>query len=285
MHAICFTLGPLTIRWYGVMMALGFMAALASWTWLGRRRGLDSAACSDLLVWVMVAGIVGARALYVLQEWPHYAAHPLAILRVDQGGLVFYGGFLGAVAALVLYARRRGMPVLALFDFATTALPLGHVFGRIGCFMNGCCHGSHYNGWLAVRFPPGSQAQQWHLHERLAGGMDVTDPAYRALYAGPSDPIHPVQLYEAFFNLALYGALVLVYRREPRAGTVTNLYLLVYPIGRFLLEFLRGDDRPRFGPVSISQSLSLVVFVAGLLMFAWRARRRAPAAAAGPGHA
>lgn len=251
------SIGPLTIHWYGVMMALGFLTGLLNWTLLGRPRGRNFQFCSDMLFWIMIAGIVGARLAYVVSDFSYFAAHPLHIVRVDEGGLIYFGGFLGAWLALFLFARRRKAPFFELADLVVTSLPLAHAFGRVGCFMNGCCHGTVTHCFLGVFYPQRSIAWYDQLQRGLLGA-DATQ----------SLPVHPVQLYESTFNLVLFAVLLLVWRARRRPGMVGVVYLLLYPIGRFLLEFLRGDDRIRWGAFSVAQWVSIGLFVAGLVL--WR---------------
>lgn len=238
---ICFTIGSRPIYWYGVMMALGFLAALGHWRILGRRTGIDTAFTGDLLVWIMVAGIVGARVAYVLANWAYFCAAPAEIIRVDQGGLIYYGGFLGSGVALILFSRFYRQPLLTTVDLTVTALPLGHAFGRVGCFLNGCCGG------------------------RAA-------PADSVMACGLTH--YPVQVYEAAFNLLLYAFLFWYYlspaRRRP--GRILALYLLCYPVARFFLEFLRGDERTRVGTLDVAQFVSLGLLAIGLTL--WLILRR-----------
>jgi len=255
------SIGPLTVHWYGVMMALGFLAGLLNWTVLGRPVGRDFKFCSDLLFWIMVAGILGARTAYILSDLPYFLANPSRIMRVDEGGLIYFGGFLGAWLALYLFARRRHMPFFELADMVVTSLPLAHAFGRVGCFMNGCCHGIVTQGSLGVVYPERSMA--WH-QQLMAGHL--------APESGCSLPVHPVQLYEAAFNLLLFGLLLLVWRARRRHGMVGAVYLLVYPVGRFLIEYLRGDHRVRWLGCSVAQWVSIALFAAGLGLL-WALRR------------
>ena len=259
MHAVLFEIGPLTLHWYGVMMAVGFMAGLLNWVVLGRSRGRDAQFCADLMFWIMVAGILGARIFYVFENWADYAAEPLTIFRLDQGGLIFYGGFVAAGSAIVLYARRRREPLIPLFDFVLTAVPLSHAFGRIGCFLNGCCFGSCTNLPVGVQFPRGSGAWMAHYSEKLIAPL-----------AALSKSVHPVQLYEAGYNLLIYIVLIWTFRRAPKAGMVSALYLVFYALGRFVLEFFRGDrgERLAVGGLSIGQFVSIPLFAAGIALFA-----------------
>jgi phosphatidylglycerol:prolipoprotein diacylglycerol transferase len=247
MDPICFKIGSRPVYWYGVMMALAFLAGITHWQALGRRTGRrDVAFASDLAFWLMVGGIVGARLVYVLANINYFFDAPMEIIRVDQGGLVYYGGLIGASLAFLVFARRRREAVLDLADFAITALPLGHALGRVGCFLNGCCQGR------VVETPC-----------LLAANLQR----------------YPVQLYEAVFNLVVYVVLSVVYLRyhRQRHGLVLAVYLLMYPTGRFLLEFLRGDERLRYGWFSVAQylSLALVAVGAGLWMVVQRQHENA----------
>lgn len=235
MDPICFYIGSRPIYWYGIMVALGFMAAVAHLTILGIREGRSPAFGSDLAFWLMLAGIIGARLAYVGANFDYYRQDPWAIIRVDQGGLIYYGGFIGAFIAGIIFARYKQLNILALADYVIPALPLGHAFGRIGCLLNGCCYGK-------ISTLPGSVWQ----HEASR---------------------HPVQLYEAVFNLVIYALLILAYRRRKRNGEVLAIYCMIYPLGRFLLEFLRGDERLGWHGFSYAQIISLGFVAAGLTIW------------------
>jgi phosphatidylglycerol:prolipoprotein diacylglycerol transferase len=236
MNPVCFHIGSHPIYWYGVLMALAFLAGISHWQWLGRRTGRDVSLAGDLAFWLMIGGIIGARIAYVLSNVDYFRAAPQEIIRIDQGGLIYYGGFVGGAIMFFIVARWRRINPLDLADFTITALPLGHAFGRIGCFLNGCCGGA-----LAPH-PSGLTCGLTH---------------------------YPVQLYEAFFNLGLYAFLTWFYlnRRMERKGPVLALYLVIYPIIRFLLEFIRGDDRMRLGALDVAQEISLILIMTGLILW------------------
>jgi phosphatidylglycerol:prolipoprotein diacylglycerol transferase len=268
MHPVLYSIGGLTIHWYGVLMALGFLAGMLNWIHLGRREGRDVRFCSDLLFWVMAAGIVGARLAYVVANLRSFALNPLMILRVDQGGLIYYGGFVGAGLAIYYFARIRGEKLATLMDFVITSVPLGHAFGRVGCFMNGCCYGKVHDGWLSVSFPAGSLAWWQHVDSRRL------DP--EALW---SLPVYPVQILEAVFNLLLFGVLARAYRHRRGDGEILGLYLMTYPVARFLFEHLRVAAHGRVVGLSSAQYLSALLVVFGAVLFV-RARRKTPRTAA-----
>ncbi len=230
------TIGERTIYWYGVMMALAFLVGIMMWRHLARRTGRGAEYGSDLALWVLLPGILGARLLYVAANFPYYRAMPWEIWRFDQGGLIFYGGILGGALGALLFAYRRNEPLPVLTDFLVVAIPLGHMFGRIGCFLNGCCYGSSTTHACAVAM------------------------------AGDPTPRHPVQLYEAAGNLLIFGVLYAFYRRQPRRGLVSAAYLGLYPALRFGLEFLRGDPRWRYAGFTAAQWLSLALITVAILI-------------------
>jgi phosphatidylglycerol:prolipoprotein diacylglycerol transferase len=258
---VCFTIGGFKAHWYGVMLALGFLAGLLSWYRLGRTQGVPFNFCSDLLFWVMVGGIVGGRIAYVVSDLKSYLADPITILRVDQGGLIYYGGFMGGVLAVLWFAWHFRIPRLGLLDFAATSLPLGQAFGRLGCFMNGCCHGPVTDSALGVVYPK----------ESLPWWQQVRDG--RLTYQDESSlPVLPTQLFETAYALALFGFLVWLYRRKKTDGTVAAAYLIGYPAGRFLLEFLRGDSRQHILGLTMAQGVSLALLTCGMLLLVWGRR-------------
>ncbi|MCF7838573.1 MAG: prolipoprotein diacylglyceryl transferase [Candidatus Marinimicrobia bacterium] len=255
MHAIAFHLGSRPIYWYGICVALGFLAATGYWTWRTRRDGLGPDFAGDMAFWLMLAGVLGARLFYVLAEWPYFRAHPEAIVRIDQGGLVFYGGFLGAAVAAWVVARQRQVALLDLGDLILSGLPLGHAFGRIGCFLNGCCYGGPTHTCIGVHYP--TQSPPW------------LDYGTQGLW--------PTQLIEAGWNLALFIGLALWYPRRRYRGVLSGAYLALYGLQRFGNEFLRGDERPDWHGLSQAQWLSLALILAGLALIVARRWHGLPA--------
>ncbi|MBU1909943.1 MAG: prolipoprotein diacylglyceryl transferase [Verrucomicrobia bacterium] len=244
MDPVCFSIGGRPIYWYGVFTALAFLAAVMHWNWLARKQGRPAGFGSELAFWIMLAGIVGARVAYVFSELDEFRGNWLKIVRVDQGGLIFYGGFLGALAAVWIMSRRRREPFWSLADFTISALPLGHAFGRVGCFLNGCCYGR-----------PSELPWACWAHDALR---------------------HPTQLYEALANLLIYATLLMFLRRRTapaRPGRVAALYLMLYPAFRFGVEFLRGDPRMRWAGLSVAQWLSLAMLLVGAALWTGGPRR------------
>lgn len=260
MYPDLISLGPLNVKTYGCCMALGFLAAWQVVAWLCRRTGRAQEPVSNLLIALMVAGVLGSRIAYVVEHWQsEFAAHPFSIVRIDQGGLMFYGGLILALAYFFLWCFVRKERVLSLSDMLATVVPLGHAFGRIGCFFYGCCYGRLSHSACAVTFPRGSPAWYEQLHEGLLQST-----------AQVSLPVLPTQLFEATAVLALFAALLPLYMRlaKLRPGLVTGCYFAGYALVRFGLEYLRGDPRAAIGPFSISQTISLVLLFGGISLIA-----------------
>jgi phosphatidylglycerol:prolipoprotein diacylglycerol transferase len=268
MYRVCVDIAGFTIYWYGVMMMLGFLSGWGTWVLLGRSRGYDKAQCSDLLFWVIISGLLGARAAFVLEDLPYFLAHPVSILAFREGGMVFYGGFLGTVLALVIYARCRRLRVLPLLDLIVTGLPIAHALGRLGCLLNGCCYGSRTDGALGIGYP--RYSIPWEAQLRVS---EITQYDLKAL------PLHAVQMYEAGVNLLIFAVVVMVYRRSRRPGMTAGVYALLYAAGRSLMEHFRGDRdvRAAVGPLSIAQAISVGVALGGVALIAvgWRGSREA----------
>jgi phosphatidylglycerol---prolipoprotein diacylglyceryl transferase len=269
MNPLCFKIGALSIHWYGVMMAFGFMAGLANWVQLGRKEGRDFNFCSDLLFWVMVSGVVGARLAFVAGDWEHFSKDLKAIVRVDQGGLIFYGGLISAAAVLFFFARSRKQPFSSLVDFVITSVPVAHAFGRVGCFLNGCCFGAPSGRMPGVCYPGDTVSLAWRHH--VAAGLIQADAA-RSL------PVHPVQLYEAALNVVLFLCLRYLYPRRRWNGQVVVAYMCGYAAVRFATETLRGDrgQRMQYLGLSSAQWVSLALLAVAAGIYAWFNTRKAP---------
>lgn len=253
MHPILFSIFGKEIHSYGVMASLGFLCGILTWVWLARRETRPPGFAADLGFWLMASGIVGSRLAYVFANWTYYRANLLEIVRIDQGGLIFYGGFLLGCVALILFARHHRLPLWHLADFAIPALAIGHGLGRVGCFLNGCCYGRPAGDHLCgVVYPP------------------VCEPG--KLFAGL--PLYPVQIIESAALLLIWVALVFAYPRRKKDGAVFALYLLLYPPVRFALEYLRGDERQSWLALDVAQVTSIALFLAGLLLFAFLPKKK-----------
>ncbi|HET7199071.1 MAG TPA: prolipoprotein diacylglyceryl transferase [Burkholderiales bacterium] len=248
---VAFSLGPLAVRWYGLMYLAGFGAA---W-WLGTRRiargaaPIDRQQFDDLLFLGVLGVILGGRLGYVLFYQPaHYAAHPLEVLAVWQGGMSFHGGLLGVMLAMGFAAWRHRVDYLRLMDFVAPLVPLGLAAGRLGNFING-------ELWGRVTNLP------WAMVFRGAGEA----------------PRHPSQLYEfALEGLALFALLWWFSSRSRPRGQVSALFLLGYGVFRFIAEFAREPDAYlgflALG-LTMGQWLCLPMIAGGIALFAWSPRQ------------
>jgi phosphatidylglycerol:prolipoprotein diacylglycerol transferase len=252
-------IGPLDIHTYGLLVALGFASGL----WLAAHRaagaGLRKEDVADLGVWLVVAGILGAKLFYVTFYLRDFLEAWRAVgLRSLREGFVFYGGFIGASLATVVFARCRSVPLWPLADLLAPCLALGHLFGRLGCFFNGCCFGKPCSLSWAVRYPAGHY---------LAGV-----------------PVHPSQLYEAAGNLLLCGLLLWYTPRRRFAGQVWWFYLLGYGTLRLAVEFARGDyEHYWLGVFTNAQLISVLLVVAAIGGHEWGCRQtRYPVSKATP---
>jgi len=217
MHPILLKFGWLEVRSYGFFVALGFLAGILITLFFADREKIDRQNILDLSIGVIIAAIVGARLFYVLGQWEYYRSNPLEILMVQNGGLVYLGGLLLAIALVYFYGRARHIPLLKLFDAATPGTALGYAIGRIGCFLNGCCFGLPTKMPWGVIFPKGSLAEAYCA--------DV--------------PLHPTQLYSSLAMLLAFLVMVWVYRKKKFDGQIIFLGLIFYSLYRFIVEFFR----------------------------------------------
>ena len=246
----------LSLHTYGACMAVGFFICWKLAEKLSGRRDL-----SDLLMYLMIGGVAGSRIAYVIEHWQtQFARAPLDIFKVWQGGLMFYGGFILALIVFFVWCRVKKESPLAMSDLICVVLPLGHACGRIGCFFYGCCYGRLSESALDVSFPRGSPA--WG--EQLEHGL-IDSTALRSL------PVLPTQLFEAAALLVLFALVLAIYLRTRRYAA--GVYLVGYAFIRFGLEYLRGDPRAAVGPFSISQTISIGVFLAGVVFLTLAFRR------------
>jgi len=236
MKPIFFQLGALEIHSYGTMIALGVLAALFLMLKNARRDGFpDANVVYDSVFVVLLTGFLGARLYYIIENFQWYRHDPLKILAIWEGGLIFYGGTIGSLIGLALFAKNKNIKYLNLVDFLIPYEALVHAFGRMGCFLNGCCNGIQCDLPWAVRFP----------------GMTYS--------------VHPVQLYEMVFNLFLFLFLLYFYRRRKQVGSTTAFYLVTYGMGRFMIEFLR-PAMSSWLMFSWNQWVSLGMIIFGITM-------------------
>src|SRR5450432_2503609 len=238
------------------MIALAFVFGLWTATRRARRENFSGEAVADVTLWIMVGTILGARAAYVLTYWnDEFAGQPVSeIFAIWHGGLVFYGGLIGAIITGAIYLRWKKLPLWKIADVLAPSIALGSVFGRIGCLLNGCCYGRSCDAPWAITFPEG--------HETHPAGM-------------PAIPVHPTEIYDALLNLALYVCLAWLFRRKKFDGQIFATYLILYAVCRSIVEYFRGDypaDHVHSGLTS-AQLVSIPIFITGLALAAILSRR------------
>jgi phosphatidylglycerol:prolipoprotein diacylglycerol transferase len=260
MHPEAFQIGSLTIHWYGIMVALGFLAGLWTAGLRAPKGGVNGEKIVDLGPWLIVGAIVGARTLYVLTYWdnlfsdPKYPGAPWTeVFMIRRGGLVYYGGLIGSSLACLVYCLVRKLPVWKVADVLAPSIALGYAFGRVGCLLNGCCYGRTCELPWAIHFPPG--------HE--------PDGA----------PVHPTQIYDSLLSFGLYAGLAWLFRKKKFDGQVFAAYLLGYAVLRSFVEIFRGDYTVAHlhGGLTPAHIVSIGIFFVGAVLFWILRMRKSPA--------
>lgn len=243
MHPIAFELGSFSIHWYGIMLAVGFLAG----AWTASKRapldGLNPEKVVELIPWLLLGGLFGARIFYVVTYWgDEFAGKSIWQILNPRSGLVFYGGLIGATLSCLIAINLKKLPHWKTGDVLAPSIALGHMFGRMGCFFTGCCYGKVCHLPWAVHFPP----------EHATGGQ----------------PVHPTELYSAGLNLGLYVALEWLYRRKKFDGQIFATYLVAYGCLRSFVELFRGDYTEEwFGFLTPGQGVSIVAVAVGIALF------------------
>ncbi|MFA5038488.1 MAG: prolipoprotein diacylglyceryl transferase [Candidatus Omnitrophota bacterium] len=234
MKPVLFTCHFLTIYTYGLLVAVAFLAASWLITREAERRGMPSETISVFTVFLLVTGIIGARLLYVALNLPEFLRDPLEIVKLQHGGLIWFGGFIGALTGGIIFLKVKRLAVLPVIDLCAPYLALGQAIGRIGCFYNGCCYGH-----------PSAHGIFFPVH---------------------GETLFPSQILDSFTLLIVFVILKIL--PPQRDGRVFAAYLMLAALQRFLLEFFRGDVRPFYFSLSFYQWICLAIFAAGVLVFA-----------------
>ena len=268
MHPILFNAGPVTIYSYGVLLASAYLLGL----WMAVRRaraaGIDGNRIMDLLIWVIIAALVGAKALLFIVDFQHFTSSWAEFTTLLRSGGVFYGGLIAALLVCIYQLRKHRLALWPSADLFSPGIALGYMVGRLGCLMAGCCYGKPTDVAWAITF---------------------TDPAANFNVGTPLNVgLHPTQLYESAAGLVIFVALLLLERRKGAfAGRTFWSFVFLYSVLRFIIEFYRGDDRGLvFDMLSTSQFISVVLGPLSLIMLWYLSRANRPAAAetADPSH-
>ena len=253
MREVIVTLGPVTVYGYGLMIAIGVVAAF----WVAMHREKKYKVGDDHVfyigIWCLVMGWVCAKILFLLTELPDILADPSSFWTALSGnGFVVYGGLIGGILTGWVYCRVKKLPFLKYFDLVMPSIALAQAFGRLGCLMAGCCYGRETSGAFLIIFPESCRF--------APGGV----------------PLIPTQIISSIANFLHFFLLIFLAKRVKAPGQVGGLYLIFYSIGRFFIEFLRDDPRGQVGVLSTSQFIAVFTLLAGIAVFVVCGRRKQP---------
>lgn len=241
MHPILFKIGPVEIYSYGVMISLAFMACTFLMWRNAHLVGMDRHKVLDFVIVILVFGILGARLLHVAANYRYYMGRLYEIPMLTHGGLAFYGGLIFAIIAGIIFLKKNALPIWRTGDLIAPYAALGQAIGRIGCLLNGCCYGTPCpSGYIGIIFP-----------------SDIV-------------PRHPTQVYATLALLVIFVILHITLTKGYLKGRIFLLYLILYSFQRFFLEFLRGDVQHIYCGMTLSQVISIFVFLTAGLIFLWR---------------
>jgi phosphatidylglycerol:prolipoprotein diacylglycerol transferase len=238
MRRILFEYGPLTVYSYGFFVALGYFTAIYLGLYLGKKNGFDTHKAMECCFYLVVASLVGGRALYVIKYWRDFSGNWQEIFMFWHGGSIFFGGLIAGMVVAIWYIRKHRIPLWKGFDIAAVVIALGVSIGRIGCFLEGCCYGTITQVPWAVTFPS------------LAG------------------PRHPTQIYSSLYTFLIFLILWFLWSRRKRDGETFITGMFLYAICRFLEEFVRAGSR--YGMLTLSQFIAVGFFIAAAGLFIYR---------------
>ncbi len=272
MHRILFHIGNYPVYSYGVMIVIAYFLGL----WIVKREtnrsGLDSAEAENISFVLVICGVLGARIWYVWEHWIDYAPHPYDAFKVWEGGLVFYGGAIAAIIGTYIYIKWKKIPFLRMGDAFAPGLALAIGVGRIGCFLNGCCYGKLTHSWIGVKYPVGHYPYYPPAYiQQLKDGL-ISHTATHSLPVIPTQPISTVDL------LVIFGILMYLRKRKPFSGFLLYLFLLLYGVHRFFIDFFRyyEGNATILKYITLSQLISLIIIVFSVVMliYLWKKRKR-----------
>lgn len=232
----------LKIYSYGFMIGLGIICATLLFINRATKRGYNEDKLFNATIITVISGILGGKLLYIITEWKLVTEDPSIIFRDFGNGFVIYGAIIGGALAIAMYSRKNKWSVLELSDLVIPGVAIAQGFGRIGCFFAGCCYGAETHSFIGVVFPKSSLA-----------------PA--------GIPLYPTQIFSSVFDFAL-GLFLLWYgNKNKEHGKTLSMYMIIYSIGRFFVEFLRNDPRGNVGFLSTSQFISIFILIGGIILY------------------
>lgn len=235
------TVGPLTLHMYGIMIAVGFVAALIMTSYRAKKRDMDEDVVWGIFYAAVIGGLIGTKVLFYIVSIPDII-NDISILWDFSNGFVVYGGIIGGVIAAYIVCRRHRANFLEYWDLTMPAVSLGQAFGRVGCTFAGCCYGQETDGAIHIKYLASSFAPN---------GVELI----------------PTQIFSSLGNFIIMIILLLFARKNKKAGRVGALYFILYSLGRFGIEFFRNDYRGSVGILSTSQFIACILFVVGVILF------------------
>jgi phosphatidylglycerol---prolipoprotein diacylglyceryl transferase len=257
MYPRLFEFGPVTVYTYGVLLAAAYLSGLMLAMERAKARGLDANRVLDLGIYIIISALIGAKLLLLITDFKTFTSNPRELMTLARSGGVFYGGLILAVVVALWYIRKIGLPLWTTCDVFAPGIALGHVVGRFGCLFAGCCYGKETHVPWAITF-----------HDPFAAA-NVGTPL--------GVPLHPTQIYEAGAEFLILMVL-LGFERKGRnfAGRTFWLYMALYGVSRFIIEFFRGDERGTVFMFSTSQFISIVLVPLAIVMLVVLSRQKAP---------
>jgi len=243
MHPILISIGSFNLYTYGLFVALGFLTAMQVSKINAKPHGMSAEIITDIFFVILLSALVGARLLYVIINFNSYKDNLLGIFQIWNGGLVFFGGFIAAVAACAIYFKKNNLKIFQTADIIAPGIALGHAVGRIGCLFAGCCYGKVCDLPIAIKFTNSDSLAPLNVF------------------------LHPTQVYSMISNLIIFFTLLWLQKRKKFDGMVFLIYIILYSLFRSIIEFFRGDFRGDFifDFISMSQGIgfmvSLIAFV------------------------
>lgn len=232
----------LKIYSYGFMIGIGIICAVLLFLKQGTKRGYNEDKLFNATILTVILGILGGKILYIITEWQLVIKDPSIIFREFGNGFVIYGAIFGGALGISIYCIKNKWSILEIGDLIVPGLALAQGFGRIGCLLAGCCYGAETSSAIGIVFPEGSLA-----------------PA--------GVPLYPTQIFSSIFDFALALFLLWYGNKNKENGKTLGMYMIIYSIGRFFVEFLRNDPRGNVGALSTSQFISIFILIGGILLY------------------